>query len=152
MRLVRWFRNDIETTLTEFFTARRRGCAGRRLASVRLVEQLLRDCVEAVADDLLTPDERTLLAAEREFHPEGAAARIAGPALLIAVLPRFLADERWRPAQPDERRAQVLAAGALVRHLVGVVPPGEHAAGFRAAAAAIDDAALRIRSDPRSVR
>ncbi|WP_297343579.1 hypothetical protein [Amnibacterium sp.] len=149
---MRWFRNDIDTTLTEFFATRRRGCAGRRLASVRVVEQLLRDCVETVADEVLAPDERTVLAAEREFRPEGAAARVAQPGLLIAVLPRYLSDDRWRPSQPEERRAQVLAAGALVRHLVGVLPPGQHAAGFRAAAAAIDDAALRIRSDSWSVR
>jgi hypothetical protein len=149
---VRWFRDDIETTLTEFFAGRRRGCAGRRLASVRLVEQLLRDCVEAVADELLAPDERILLAAEREFLPDGAAARVGRPALLIDVLPRYLTDDRWRPAQPEERRAQVLAASALVRHLVEVLPPGEHAAGIRAASAAIEEAALRIRSDPRSVR
>jgi hypothetical protein len=149
---VRWFRDDIETTLTDFFATRRRGCAGRRLASVRLVEQLLRDCVEVVADELLPPDDRTLLAFERQLSPDGAAARIAQPAVLIDVLPRYLADDRWRPQHPEERRAQVLVASALVRHLVGILPPGEHAAGFRAAAAAIDHAALRIRSDSRSVR
>jgi hypothetical protein len=149
---VRWFRDDIETTLTEFFATRRRGCAGRRLASVQIVEQLLRDCVEAVADEVLPPDERTLIAAEREFRPEGAAARVAQPGLLIAALPHYLTDDRWRPAEAQERRAQVLAAGALLRHLVGVLPPGEHAAAFRAAAAAVEDAALRIRSDTRSIR
>jgi hypothetical protein len=149
---MRWFRDNIDGTLTTFFTARRRGCAGRRLAAVELAERLLRDCVEAVADELLPPAERTLLAAEREFRQDGAAARVAQPAVLLTVLPHYLADERWRPREADERRAQVLAAGALVRHLVEVLPPGEHAGAIRGASAAIEAAALRIRGDARLPR
>ncbi|MGN6744171.1 MAG: hypothetical protein ACTHJL_12880 [Amnibacterium sp.] len=144
---MRWFRDNIDGTLTAFFAARRRGCAGRRLVCMQLAERTLRDCVEAVADAVLPPSERTLLAAEREFRREGAAARVAQPAVLLTVLPHYLADERWRPDAADERRAQVLAAGALVRHLVAVLPPGEHASALRLASGAIESAALRIRSD-----
>jgi hypothetical protein len=149
---MRWFRDDIDGVLTGFFAARRRGCAGRRLVCMGIAEQLLRDCVEAVADDVLPPAERTLLAAERQFDGDGAAARVAQPETLLAVLPRYVGDARWCPGRIDERRAQVLAAGALLRHLVTVLPAGAHTAAIRTAATAVEEAALGIRTDARLTR
>ncbi|HEY8319672.1 MAG TPA: hypothetical protein VIG76_12665 [Amnibacterium sp.] len=146
---MQWFRDDVDSTLTAFFATRRRGCAGRRLAAVDRAEQLLRDCVEAVADAVLPPEARVLVEAERQFGADGAAARIASPETLLAVLPSYVADERWRPAHADERRAQVLAASALLRHLVAVLPPADRSETIHAAASAIEAAALRIRSDAR---
>jgi hypothetical protein len=146
---MQWFRDDVDSTLTAFFATRRRGCAGRRLACVNRAEQLLRDCVEAVADEVLPPAERVLVAAERQFLLQGAAARVAQPEVLLAVLPYSVTDERWRPGEADERRAQVLAASALLRHLVAVLPPADRTTTIRAAASAIEAAALRIRADAR---
>ena len=146
---MQWFRDDVDSTLPAFFATRRRGCAGRRLTSVDRAEQLLRDCVEAVADAVLPPADRVLVEAERQFVPDGAAARVASPEVLLAVLPHYVSDERWRAGAADERRAQVLAASALLRHLVAVLPPADRAERIHAAASAIEAAALRIRSDAR---
>jgi len=151
MRTMQWFRDSADAVLTSFFAVRRRGCAGRRLAAVQVAERLLRDCVEAVADDVLDDADRSLVAAERQFRADGAAARIASPELLLAALPHYVSDARWRADGADARRAQVLAAGALLKHLVTLLPPGDRGTAIRRATAAIESAALRIRTDARLI-
>jgi hypothetical protein len=145
---VRWFRNNVDSTLTEFFEVRRRGCAGPRLERLARVERALRDCVEASADGVLTDQELTLLDAERQFRPDGAAARVAEPDALLFVLPIFLTEERWCPADVAERRAQLLTAGALTRHLVATLTNAEVDCAVTAISAALEQAAARMRSDP----
>ncbi len=125
---MQWFRDDVDSTLTAFFATRRRGCAGRRLASVDRAEQLLRDCFEAVADAVLPhadPRARRGGAPVRRGRCRGQRRAARGAARGAAL---YVADERWRAAAADERRAQVLAASALLRHLVAVLPPADRAA------------------------
>jgi hypothetical protein len=142
---VRWFRNNVDSTLTDFFALRRRGCAGARLERIRRVEEALRDCVECLAEDVLTTPELTLLAAEQQLRPLGAAARVAAPDALLEVLPAFLRQEQWRSADLDERRAQVLTAAALTRHLVATLT-GDLGCALIEIEAAIAEAAGDIRS------
>lgn len=143
---MRWFRSNVDSTLTQFFAVRRRGCAGQRLERLARVEHALRDCVERTAEQVLTEPELALLAAEQQFRPDGAAARVAEPDALLFVLPIFLREERWCPADLDERRAQLLAAGALTRHLVATLGDVEVDCAVRTIAAALDEAAARIRA------
>ncbi|MDQ1530731.1 MAG: hypothetical protein QOE37_836 [Microbacteriaceae bacterium] len=146
---MRWFRSNVDSTLTEFFTARRRGCAGQRLERVGRVELALRDCVEATAARVLTDEEQWLLAAEQQFRPDGAAGRVAEPEALLFVLPIFLTEPQWCPADVEERRAQLLASAALTRHLVTTLNGAEVDCAVHAIGAALDAAAAQIRAAER---
>jgi hypothetical protein len=97
---------------------------------------------------VLTDQELSLLDAERQFRPDGAAARVAEPDALLFVLPVFLSEERWCPTDVDERRAQLLTAGALTRHLAATLNHAEVDCAVTAIAAALEQAAARMRSDP----
>jgi hypothetical protein len=84
---------------------------------------------EDLAGEVLGEAERTLLAAERQFRPTGAAARVSEPAELLRFLPLVLLDERWRPADADERRVQVLARLDPPARAPQELPEGELGAG-----------------------
>ncbi|WP_104165576.1 hypothetical protein [Cryobacterium sp. N22] len=82
---------------------------GIRRRRVQQVEQNLRAYIHAEVDRYLTDDERTLLAAEREFAPDGAACRALEAEVLLAALTGFIAppylasDLLLRRAQAAER-------------------------------------------------
>jgi hypothetical protein len=80
---------------------------------------------------ILTPYERTILHAERQFHPVGAAARIAAPKAILNVLPVFL--ETWHGADVEERRVQLTVGERLLEFVSTFPPVAEEVAPFRMA-------------------
>ncbi|QYF72563.1 hypothetical protein [Cryobacterium sp. PAMC25264] len=105
-----------DAILTVFGVCTRRSTGVKRVR-VAQIEVGLRAYLEAGAADLLTAEELTLLAAEREFAPEGAACRLFSSTLLTAALPGFLMPPYL---VPDFllREAQLSMVGAFIDFLV----------------------------------
>ncbi len=106
------------TCLDEFFTDRRRGAAGRRLALLQRAERALRTAVERTAELVLTDEEQVLVALERTFDVRGAVERVMPAPALLLVLEAHLAHLEDRPSRTEARRVELEVCGALSRHLV----------------------------------
>lgn len=110
--------SSIEQVLEGFLrevSIARHPATGRRVAAsrVRLACYLASD-----ADAALAPEERALVAAERQFGATGAAERALGPAALLRALPGYLR-RPWLPSEPIAARTQVRMAEMLVDYVVG---------------------------------
>lgn len=105
--------------LRAFFTQAGDRLRGRGAERMREAERLLRRCLEGRVEHLLSPAEKTILHAEREFAPHGAGARLAAPAVILRVLPVYL--ETWGGAELEERRMQLSVAERLLE-LVSTIP------------------------------
>ena len=81
------------------------------------MEADLRLAVELAEADVLGPDELLLLAAERQFAPFAAVARVLPVTALPAVLHRYLTDPIYRPRAVDESRDRLDTCAALIRRL-----------------------------------
>jgi hypothetical protein len=108
-----------DDVLRAFFAAQGERLRGRGAERLRLAERLLRRCLEGRIEHLLPPVERTILRAERELAPLGAGARLAGPWVILDVLPIFL--ETWGGAELEERHMQLTVAQRLLE-LLSTVP------------------------------
>ncbi len=101
----------------------RHPATSRRSADTRtrLVAYLATDAAR-----VLLPDERALLAAERQFAPDGAFNRVFGAQVLVAALPGFL-EPGWLPRHVYDARAQVRFVELLCDWIVanGLVDAGE---------------------------
>jgi hypothetical protein len=106
-----------EECLDEFFSDRRRGATGHRLAAITRAEQVLRTTVERTAELVLTDDEQVLVHAERQFGVAGAVARVMPASGLLLVLEAYLAHLEWHPARGAARRMELDTCAALTRHL-----------------------------------
>jgi hypothetical protein len=106
----------------------------RRVAEAR---QRLDRFLDTDAESALTPDERALLTAERQFTPAGALARVLGAPTLLRALPTFLAPA-WLPSHPLDAKAQVRFVELLTDRVVADrrVALAEAATGSRAVAEA----------------
>jgi hypothetical protein len=113
---------NADELLRAFFAQAGERLRGRGAERMREAERLLRRCLEGRAEHLLSPAERTILRAEREFAPRGAGARLASPAMILQVLPTFL--ETWGGAELEERRMQITVAERLLE-LVSTFPSAE---------------------------
>jgi len=89
---------------------------GIRRRRVQQVEQDLRAYIHAEVDRYLTDDERTLLAAEREFAPDGAACRVLDAEVLLSALTGFIAPP-YLVSDLLLRRAQLNLAEALAGYV-----------------------------------
>lgn len=89
---------------------------GIRRRRVQQVEQDLRAYIHAEVDRYLTDDERTLLAAEREFAPDGAACRALDAEVLLSAMTGFIAPP-YLASDLLLRRAQLNLAEALVGYV-----------------------------------
>jgi hypothetical protein len=78
------------------------------------------------AAQVLVPDARVLLTAERQFAPDGAFTRVFGAEVLVAALPGFL-EPGWLPRHVYDARAQVRFVELLLDWTVahGLVDAGE---------------------------
>jgi hypothetical protein len=103
--------------LAEFFADRRRGASGARRDRIDRTEADLRLAVELSEEEVLGIDEQVLVAAERQFEPVAAVARVLPVPGLPAVLHRFLTDPVYRPGTADEARDRLDTCAALVRRL-----------------------------------
>ena len=89
---------------------------GIKRRRVQQVEQDLRAYIHAEVDRYLTDDERTLLSAEREFNPDGAACRALDAEVLLSALTEFIAPP-YLASDLLVRRAQLNLADALVGYI-----------------------------------
>jgi hypothetical protein len=105
--------------LVDFFTDRRRGATGVRRDRTDRTEADLRLAIELAEEEVLGADEQVLAAAERQFDPIAAVARVLPVTGLPAVLHRFLTDPVYRPGSADEARDRLETCAALVRRLAG---------------------------------
>ena len=103
--------------LTEFFADRRRGASGVRRDRLYRMEADLRLAVELAERDVLDADQQVLLAAERQFAPLAAVARVLPVTALPIALERYLLDPLYRPCTGDESRERLETCAALVRRL-----------------------------------
>ncbi len=103
--------------LADFFADRRRGASGVRLDRIARVEADLRLAVELLEPDELHPDVLVLVAAERQFAPVAAVARVLPVTGLPTALHRYLTDPLYRPRAVDEARDRLDTCAALVRRL-----------------------------------
>ncbi len=101
--------------LERFFLLERGRASGRRLQRLELAERDLRSCLDAEADAILTETELALLAAEIQFDPEGATARVTEPDAILHVLPPFLQDPAWHGQDAEDRRLRIRLALPLAR-------------------------------------
>ncbi len=110
-------RRTIDEILQPFFAAETTGKKGLTLHRIGAVERHLRDCCEREAERILITSDLALLAAERQFDPEGAVARVMHADDLIFMLSIFVRPE-WQPADPVQRRVQLRITEKLTAHLV----------------------------------
>ncbi|MBW4040825.1 MAG: hypothetical protein HIU86_01685 [Acidobacteria bacterium] len=103
--------------LAEFFADRRRGTSGVRRDRIDRVEADLRLAIELTEQEELAADDVVLLAAERQFAPLAAVARVLPVTALPAVLHRYLTDALYRPRAGDDARDRLDTCAALVRRL-----------------------------------
>ncbi len=90
------------------YAARR---TGRRRDRILAVGDRASACLEAEFDRIATDPERRLIDLERQFGSE----KPAGRAIASAALPELLlllTEERWMPADPQDRKAQIQVLGA----------------------------------------
>lgn len=105
--------------LAEFFSDRRRDASGVRRVRIDRTEADLRLAIELAEDEVLDADDRTLVAAERQFQPLAAVARVLPVTGLPAALHLYLTDPIYRPGAADEARDRLETCAALVRRLAG---------------------------------
>ena len=117
---------NADEVLRAYFAQAGEPLRGRSAERLREAERQLRRCLEGRIEQLLSPAERTILHAEREFAPHGAGARLARPAVILQVLPVFL--ETWGGAELDQRLTQLNLAQRLLE-LSWTFPSGEEDLG-----------------------
>ena len=106
--------------LTVFFAERRSSASGVLRQRLERTEADLRLAIElAEHDGGLGADDLVLLAAERQFEPLAAVARVLPIAALPEVLHRYVVDPLYRPFALDEARDRLDTCAALVRRLAG---------------------------------
>ena len=123
---------SVDELLRAFFAEQGVRHRGRGLERLREAERLFRRCLEGRIEHLLSPAERTILRAEREFAPRSAGARLATPQMILRVLPTFL--ETWGGAELDERSMQLTVAQRLLEHVSALPLEGEDDPELRTAA------------------
>ena len=105
--------------LTTFFAGRRKGVSPILRDRIDRTEADLRLAIELAEVDVLGPDELALVAAEREFEPVAAVARVLPLPLLPTVLQHYLTDPLYLPTVADEARDRLDTCAAMVRSLAG---------------------------------
>lgn len=89
---------------------------GVKRRRIQQVESDMRSFLEATADTYLTDDERTLLGAEREFAPVGAACRALDASVLFTALVGFISPPHL-PSDLLLRRVQLDMVDSLVGYV-----------------------------------
>lgn len=107
-----------DEALRHFFEEQQRLSTGRRAERLQRAEADLRGFLEELIPPLLTDQERALLALERQFDADGAAARTAGAVAVLLLLPLFLDEPRWHGRDLEDRRLRIRLAAALTDDIV----------------------------------
>ncbi|TFC48893.1 hypothetical protein E3T24_12550 [Cryobacterium sp. TmT2-59] len=112
----------IDDILGHVIHAERERATGVKRRRIDLVESLLRECLETDGERILVEPDRVLLAAERQFEPDGAFTRTMHAEDLLFVLPLFLTSPWLRPNHLEQRvqldLAEILATAVMRSGLV----------------------------------
>ncbi|THJ66466.1 hypothetical protein E8P82_08360 [Arthrobacter echini] len=107
---------DADTILRRFFASSSHARHPESLLRYERVQDHLRSYLEDVAATRLAPEDRELLALERQFGTDSPYARIMGAPALLHALPDFLAQPHLLPDFHD-RLAQISVASRLAQWL-----------------------------------
>ncbi len=140
-----------DAAISDFFLLERARTSGTRQRRLERAIDDLRQCFEAVADRVLTTPELDTRELERQFRPEGAAARVADAYALLYVLPLWLDDPRWHGNDLEDRRLRVQLALPLAR-FVARLPTFDGPAGGGCAMWDLEYAVDRARGGIRAAR
>lgn len=110
-------RPTIDEILRPFFAAQVTGKKGRTFHRIEEVERQLRLCGESEAERVLVASDLAVLAAERQFDPDGAVGRVMHGDDLVFILAIFVQAD-WQPSDPVQRRAQLRITEQLAWYLV----------------------------------
>jgi len=110
-------RQTIDEILQPFFASQTNGKKGLTLRRIQEVERHLRACGETEAERILVAFDLAVLAAERQFSPDGAVARVMRADDLIFILSIFVQPE-WQPVDPVQRKVQLRITEQLTGYLV----------------------------------
>ena len=110
-------RPTIDTILRQFFDESVANKTGLARSRIELVEHRLRECLEAEAERILVSGDLDILAAERQFTPQGAVARTMHADDLIFVLVLFVRDP-WLPDDLVQRATQLRLSEYLTAKLL----------------------------------
>ena len=110
-------RRTIDEILQPFFAAQANGKKGLTLRRIQEVERHLRLCGESEAERVLIASDLAVLAAERQFDPDGAVARVMHADDLVFILAIFVQPD-WQPSDPVQRRVQLRITEQLAWNLV----------------------------------
>lgn len=120
----------IDDILSTVFLEARSLSTGVKHRRTLQVEREVRAFIEAETVPYLTDDELTLLAAEQEFEPSGAACRVLGAEVLIVALVGFIKPPYLAP-DLLLRRVQLDLVDALVRYAAYDVLRGQDVGSIR---------------------
>ncbi|HEY4269396.1 MAG TPA: hypothetical protein VGM94_14530 [Galbitalea sp.] len=105
----------VDAAISAFFLLEHARASGARQRRLERASDDLRECLEAVAERILTTRELAVLDLELQFQPFGAAARIADADALLFALCSWLEDSRWHGNDFEDRRLRVHLALPLAR-------------------------------------
>jgi hypothetical protein len=144
-------RHDLHSYLGDFFARRGSRLRGLRLQRLQSLESALHECIETECDDLLAPEQLTLVRLERQLEPGCAFARLTPPRLLPGVLRRFLA---WTPSDPVNRRLQFQVLAALLNSATAdrALVPGEDRLAFFIEVTTLEVDISRLRAEHERAR
>jgi hypothetical protein len=100
-----------------FFAEQTANAVGRRLERLHRIEDDLRMFFEEHAELVLEGPELALLALERQFDADGAAARVAEAQAVLLLLPLFLEESQWRGLDYEDRRLRIELAEPLAHDI-----------------------------------
>ena len=112
-----------------FFAEQVANATGRRLERLHRVEDDLRMFFEEHAELVLAGPELALLALERQFEAEGAAARVAEAHSLLLLLPLFLEESQWQGLDYEDRRMRIELAEPFAHDIARLPELREHDLG-----------------------
>ena len=112
-----------DDVLRGWFGEQRRTATGSADDRLRRAEEDLRACLDRLAPLLLSPQELALVALERQFDPEHAAAKVAGADAVLLMLPVFLDDPHWHGVDLLDRRLRIELARDLSEQIVRLPAP-----------------------------
>lgn len=110
-------RPTIDEILQPFFESQVTRKKGLGLRRIEEVERRLRVCSESEAERILIASDLAVLAAERQFDPDGAVARVMHADDLVFILAIFVQSD-WQPSDPMQRRVQLRVTEQLAGYLV----------------------------------
>ncbi len=141
----------VDAAIRDFFLLETARVSGARLRRLERAIDDLRECFEAVSDRILITSELETRDLERQFRPEGAAARVADAFALLYALPTWLEESRWHGVDLEDRRLRVQLTLPLARYVMRL-PTFDGAGGGMCVVWDVEYAVRHARSQIRAAR